>query len=1601
MLTVWNDLSIRYKILSIAMVSVLGIGTILSYSFVTTVEVNERLNTISSVQFPVILQTNEVLQYIEGISETIILATTDIDRLDDAEIMYEDANLGFDKLIELDPSLATHVDAFRSQLEVYFKACTVFARGINGGAFDMASDEGYSRAGKVGKLLNELKVGLEEFQQSNQTSFVDNLEDTGSATQNMLNTSLLVGSIVTFVLLTIALVIANNLASQVSVVGKSLFALSEGRADVVNRLRTKGADEIGTLVKTFNNFLEIFASNNVKFDEALQIRIALEQAASNVMLLNTKNTVIFLNASFLSSFEENESELKEARPNFSLQNLIGSDIDQLVDSTFDFRDVTEVSVRTEVLGARTYKLNMAPVINKEGEPLGVVVEWDDLTEQLLEEKREREQAGFLAEQEKEAADQLKHIANENYRVRQALDNVATSTMILDIGNTIIYINDSAAQLMLKTQSSIQQSIPEFNADDLLFSSFESVFSGLLEKINININEVTELPIGDRTFKITASGIVANGHKIGTVLEWLDRTDQLSIEEEIDQMVRAAMEGEYSKTINEEGKSGFFLRLSQGFNRMLGTVDSGINDVLRVLTAMSQGDLSKTIEAEYKGSFLELKNLSNDTVSKIQSVMNEIGDLVSAGNEGDFSAQIALQGKTGFFKTLSENLNELVKTTEDGLTDIQRVLAAISKGDLSQKIEANYKGEFLELKNLSNESVSKIQEVMEEIGSLVSAGNEGDFRSQIDLNGKTGFFRTLSENLNVLVKTTDAGLTDIQRVLAAMSVGDLSQSIEANYKGSFLELKTLSNDTVSKMQGVMSEIGDLVSAGNQGDFSSQIKLDGKVGFFKTLSENLNTLVKTTEGGLTDIQRVLAAISKGDLSQKIEANYKGEFLELKNLSNETVVKIQTVMDEIGALVSAGNEGDFSSQIDLEEKTGFFRTLSENLNVLVKTTDAGLTDIQRVLAAMSVGDLSQSIEANYRGSFLELKTLSNDTVSKMQGVMSEIGDLVSAGNQGDFGSQIELDGKVGFFKTLSENLNELVNTTEGGLMDIQRVLAAISKGDLSQKIEANYKGEFLELKNLSNETVVKIQTVMDEIGALVSAGNEGDFSSQIDLEGKTGFFRTLSENLNVLVKTTDAGLTDIQRVLAAMAGGDLSQSIKANYKGSFLELKNVSNDTVSKMQGVMSEIGDLVSAGNQGDFRAQITLDGKVGFFKDLSENLNILVRTTDAGLNDIQRVLAAISKGDLSQSIEADYRGSFLELKNLSNDTVVKIQTVMDEIGSLVLAGNEGNFSSQINLKGKTGFFKILSEDLNVLVKTTDAGLTNVHRVLSAVATGDLTDQILDDYDGAFNLLKNDVNTTVTELTDVIGNLRRSSVSLTAGAKEIVNGTEQLRVQAEMQSKSLEKTTLSLGEMTELVLDSSNKTEDASLKAKNVTQEAIAGGKVIAKAVIAMEEIQEASNSILNIISVIDDIAFQTNLLALNAAVEAARAGEEGRGFAVVAAEVRNLAQRSAESAKEIKSLISNSVEKVNYGSRLVDQSGVTLNSLVESIVNVSELMESINVMCNEQRSSIENINSEIRQIEDFSHQSASVLKVAATSSGLMAGQTEEMQRKMGFFHLNGG
>ena len=341
---------------------------------------------------------------------------------------------------------------------------------------------------------------------------------------------------------------------------------------------------------------------------------------------------------------------------------------------------------------------------------------------------------------------------------------------------------------------------------------------------------------------------------------------------------------------------------------------------------------------------------------------------------------------------------------------------------------------------------------------------------------------------------------------------------------------------------------------------------------------------------------------------------------------------------------------------------------------------------------------------------------------------------------------------------------------------------------------------------------------------------------------------------------------------------------------------------------------------------------------------------------------------------------------------------NEVDDMIRMASKGDYSSRISVEGKQGFFEKIAHGLNALVETTDIAINDVVRVLSAIATGKLTEKIEGHYEGSFARLKDDTNATVSKLTEVIQEIHSASTTVKTGADELAQGNANLSQRTEEQASSLEETAASMEEMTANVQQSEQGAKQAARLAEQAQAKAQEGGDVVRKAMQAMEDINGASKRIADIIGVIDEIAFQTNLLALNAAVEAARAGEQGKGFAVVAGEVRNLAQRSAGAAKEIKDLIRDSVDKVESGSQLVNDSGETLNLIVEAVNQVDKVIQGIASAAQEQTSGINQVNVAVSQMDEMTQHNAALVEEAAAASEAMADQATKMQSILSFFKL---
>lgn len=342
---------------------------------------------------------------------------------------------------------------------------------------------------------------------------------------------------------------------------------------------------------------------------------------------------------------------------------------------------------------------------------------------------------------------------------------------------------------------------------------------------------------------------------------------------------------------------------------------------------------------------------------------------------------------------------------------------------------------------------------------------------------------------------------------------------------------------------------------------------------------------------------------------------------------------------------------------------------------------------------------------------------------------------------------------------------------------------------------------------------------------------------------------------------------------------------------------------------------------------------------------------------------------------------------------------NEIGQVVEAAAMGDFSSRIDTGSKKDFFLKLAEGLNTLLNTTESGLNDINSVLNAITQGDLTQRVTADYQGSFGSLKNGCNETAANLSQMLGEIREAVNTINTASSEISQGNTDLSSRTEQQASSLEETVSSTEELTSTVRQNADNARQANTLAAKASDVAVEGGSLIEQVVQTMASINDSAHKIADIIGVIDGIAFQTNILALNAAVEAARAGEQGRGFAVVASEVRSLAQRSANAAKDIKSLISDSVSKINNGNDLVGKSGNTMKEVVTSIKRVNDIMAEIAAASAEQSAGLDEVSKAVVQMDEMTQQNAALVEEAAAAAESLLSQSEQLAANVARFTLD--
>ncbi|PPU46254.1 methyl-accepting chemotaxis protein [Xanthomonas arboricola] len=489
-------------------------------------------------------------------------------------------------------------------------------------------------------------------------------------------------------------------------------------------------------------------------------------------------------------------------------------------------------------------------------------------------------------------------------------------------------------------------------------------------------------------------------------------------------------------------------------------------------------------------------------------------------------------------------------------------------------------------------------------------------------------------------------------------------------------------------------------------------------------------------------------------------------------------------------------------------------------------------------------------------------------------------------------------------------------------------------------------------------------------------------------------------LITRSLTQPLARATKAAEAIANGQLDNDVESDAKDETGRLLRAMRGMQRQLQSLLDAQSDMARRHDDGQTSFRIDAAAFPGDYGRMAKDTNTLVASHLAVQTNLARIMGRYAVGDLSESMDR-LPGEKAVLTQTMDEVKANLSAMNREIKQLAQSAANGDFSARGDAERFQYDFHVMVDSLNQLMATADGNLQSLSSLLQSIAAGDLTARMTGEFKGVFAQMRDDANATAAQLAEIVGRIQHSAVSINSAASEIAAGNQDLSQRTEQQAANLEETAASMEELTSTVRQNAEHARQANQLAIGAAGVASQGGEIVSKVVGTMAGIEASSKKIADIISVIDGISFQTNILALNAAVEAARAGEQGRGFAVVASEVRTLAQRSTAAAKEIKSLIDDSVERVAEGSTLVHTAGSTMAEIVASVQRVTDIMGEISAASQEQSAGIEQVNTTVTQMDETTQQNAALVEEATAAARSMEEQAVQLTQAVSVFKISEG
>ncbi|MBW1600872.1 HAMP domain-containing protein [Streptomyces sp. JJ66] len=702
----------------------------------------------------------------------------------------------------------------------------------------------------------------------------------------------------------------------------------------------------------------------------------------------------------------------------------------------------------------------------------------------------------------------------------------------------------------------------------LTDSVNTAFRNLTAQVRDIAQVTTAVANGDLSQKVTVD---VSGEMLELKNTVNTMVDQLSsFGAEVTRVAREiGVEGSLGGQAEVPGAAGTWKDLTDSVNTAFRNLTGQVRNIAQVTTAVANGDLSQKVTVDVSGEMLELKNTVNTMVAQLSAFAEQVTRMArDVGTEGRLGGQARVDGVSGTWKDLTDSVNSMASNLTDQVRQIAQVTTAVARGDLSQKIQVDARGEILELKNTINTMVDQLSAFADQVTQVaVEVGNEGRLGGQAQVPGVAGVWRELTDSVNGMAGNLTSQVRNISQVATAVARGDLSQKIAVDARGEILELKTTINTMVDQLSSFAEQVTRVArEVGTEGILGGQAEVKGLSGTWKDLTQSVNGMANNLTSQVRNIAEVTTAVAQGDLSKKITVDAKGEILALVTTVNTMVDQLSSFAEQVTRVArEVGTEGQLGGQAQVRDVSGIWKNLTDNVNLMANNLTGQVRNISEVATAVANGDLTKKVTVEASGEVAQLADTVNTMVTTLSSFAAEVTRVArEVGTDGILGGQARVPGVAGTWKDLTESVNMMANNLTGQVRNIAQVTTAIAKGDLTKKIDIEARGEILALKTTINTMVDQLSSFAEQVTRVArEVGTDGILGGQARVRDVAGTWKDLTESVNEMAGNLTRQVRAIADVATAVTRGDQSVKIDVDAAGEILELQGFINEMIRNLR------------------------------------------------------------------------------------------------------------------------------------------------------------------------------------------------------------------------------------------------------------------------------------------------------------------------------------------------------------------------------------------------------------------------------------------------------